>query len=180
MNSASGDIAGVARTTLARRAASLRTFTAWAWHAGLTKIDAGQMLASPRVHRTLPPVLRADEAIALMDVGEDDHSPIALRDRLVVELLYATGIRVSELVGIDVDDIDPDRRVVRVMGKGSKERTVPYGLAADRALRAWLADGRSALARQGSGPALQLMGFPRLTPLFKLLSPRDPPTLGGA
>ena len=148
--------AGVARTTLARRAASLRTFTAWARRAGLAPTDPGQLLASPRAHRTLPPVLRADEAAAVMDAGPAEPTALGRRDRLVVELLYATGIRVAELVGLDVDDVDRGRRVLRVLGKGAKERTVPYGLAAERALEEWLRNGRPELAREGSGAALLL------------------------
>ena len=151
--------AGVARTTLGRRSAALRTFTGWAWRRGLLDTDPGQLLVSPRTHRRLPPVLHADEAAAVMvgDAGEAaDVSPQGLRDRLVVEMLYATGIRVSELVGLDVDDVDRARRVLRVLGKGSKERTVPYGLAAERALQDWLGEGRPRLAQADSGAALLL------------------------
>jgi integrase/recombinase XerC len=79
-----------------------------------------------------------------------------LRDRLLLELLYASGIRVSELCGLDVDDVDRERRVLRVLGKGGKERTVPYGLPADEALQAWLRDGRPRLAGTDGGPALLL------------------------
>lgn len=147
---------GSARATLARRAAAARTFTAFAHRAGLIESDPGARLASPRPHRTLPPVLHTDEALALVDRPGADGSPLGLRDRLVLELLYATGIRVGELVGLDVDDVDRDRRVVRVIGKGDKERTVPYGVPAERALDAWLRRGRPALAGPGSGPALLL------------------------
>jgi integrase/recombinase XerC len=145
---------GAARTTLARRAASLRTFTGWAHRSGLIDTDPGALLTSPRAHRTLPPVLRADEASAVMEHDADDESPLGRRDRLIMELLYATGIRVGELVGLDVDDIDRSRRVLRVLGKGDKERTVPYGLAAERALDDWLRMGRPALAATGSAAAL--------------------------
>jgi integrase/recombinase XerC len=154
---------GAARTTLARRAAALRTFSAWAHRAGLIADDPGQLLASPRAHRRLPPVLRTDEAAAVMDRaaaavagGDTDGGPVAQRDRLIVELLYASGIRVSELVGLDVDDVDRARRTLRVLGKGAKQRTVPYGIAAERALQDWLEHGRPALAREGSGAALLL------------------------
>jgi integrase/recombinase XerC len=148
---------GAARTTLARRAAALRTFTAWAHAHGLTESDPGQLLASPKPHRTLPHVLHVDEAAAVMDAGAaDDRTPIALRDRLVVEMLYAAGLRVSELVGLDVDDVDQGRRVARVLGKGGKERTVPYGAPAQAALQDWLTHGRPALAAAGSGAALLL------------------------
>ncbi len=146
---------GLARTTLARRSASLRTFTAWARRTGRSPVDAGALLASPRAHRTLPPVLDIREAAAVMTV-EQDGTPIAIRDRAVVELLYATGIRVSELVGLDGDDLDRHRRVVTVLGKGNKQRAVPYGVAAQQALDGWLTAGRPALATNGSGPALFL------------------------
>jgi integrase/recombinase XerC len=147
---------GAARATMARRSAALRTFSGWAHRSGLIDNDPGQLLASPKAHRTLPAVLRVDEAELLMTVEQDVPEPTALRDRLVVEMLYAAAVRVSELVGLDVDDVDRHRRVLRVLGKGAKERTVPYGLAADRALDAWLTRGRPALAVRGSGPALLL------------------------
>lgn len=145
---------GAARTSLARRAAALRTFTAWAHRTGRAEIDAGALLASPRAHRTLPPVLDASEAAAAM--SGDDDSARGRRDSLILELLYATGIRVSELVGLDIDDVDRSRRVVRVLGKGNKQRTVPYGVAAERALSGWLDHGRAELAVPDSGPALLL------------------------
>ncbi|WP_375478383.1 tyrosine recombinase XerC [uncultured Jatrophihabitans sp.] len=160
---------GAARTTISRRAASLRTFCAWAHATGRAATDPGQLLLSPRAHRTLPAVLRVDEADALMRARpaadaaatpqaqvEADDDPLLLRDRALLELLYATGIRVSELAGLDVDDVDRARRVLRVLGKGAKERTVPYGLPADDALGRWLARGRPQLCTAGSGPALLL------------------------
>jgi len=147
---------GVARTTLARRSAALRTFTAWLRNAGYTDTDVGALLASPRGHRTLPPVLDVAEATSAMQPPSDPDSPLGRRDRLVMELLYATGIRVSELVGLDIDDVDRSRRVVRVLGKGNKQRTVPYGLAAERAIEQWLDDGRPSLVTDASGAALLL------------------------
>lgn len=148
--------AGAARTTLARRAAAARTFTSWARSSGLAKADAGQLLASPRPHRMLPPVLAAEQASALMDAGPADGSAVSLRDALIVELLYATGIRVAELAGLDLDHIDRARRTLRVLGKGAKERTVPYGLPADRALERWLTSGRPSLLADRSGNAVLL------------------------
>ena len=146
---------GAARSALARRAAAARTFTAWAHRDGLLDRDVGARLASPKAQRELPSVLRGDQAADLVTspAGED---PIPQRDRLVLELLYATGVRVSELCGLDIDDVDRARRVVRVLGKGAKERTVPYGLPAEQALDAWLRHGRPALARPHSGAALLL------------------------
>ena len=150
---------GRARATLARRAASARAFTAWAARRGLVPADAGALLATPKGRQTLPQVLRQDEAAAVLDhaaVAADDGDPVAARDRAVVELLYATAIRVSELCGLDVDDLDQARRLVRVLGKGRKERSVPLGLPAARAVEDWLAWGRPRLAGPGSGPALFL------------------------
>src|SRR5207248_8264563 len=110
-----------------------------ACRSGLMTTDPGVLLASPRPHRTLPHTLGHEEAAALMEVDgrsvdRSDATAVALacRDRLVVELLYATGVRVGELVGLDLDDVDRHRRVVRVLGKRSKERMVPFGQAADR------------------------------------------------
>jgi integrase/recombinase XerC len=149
---------GASRATLARRAAALRTFCAWAFAAGLVDSDVGQLLASPRPRRHLPAVLRTDEAAQLMAAAEraEAPEPVVLRDRLVLELLYASGIRVAELVGLDIDDVDRHRRVLRVFGKGSKERTVPYGRPADHALEQWLQHGRPMLATSTSGSALLL------------------------
>lgn len=150
---------GAARTTLARRAAAIRSFTGWARRTGHIDTDPGALLVSPRAHRTLPAVLDAAEAAAAMRVAEDagvPGAPLVYRDRLILELLYATGIRVSELAGLDVDDVDRPRRVVRVMGKGAKERTVPYGLAAERALHGWVSGARAELAGPESGSALLL------------------------
>lgn len=150
---------GKARTTLARRSTAARVFTAWLERTGRSSTDAGAALARPKPHRELPAVLRADEASRLIEVAveaADDGSAVGVRDIAMLELLYATGIRVGELTGLDVDDLDHDRRVVRVLGKGRKERTVPYGRPAARALDFWLRQGRPALVRDGSGPALFL------------------------
>jgi integrase/recombinase XerC len=88
------------------------------------------------------------------ETGAAERNPVAMRDRVIVELLYATGIRVSELSGLDIDDLDLDRRVARVIGKGDKERTVPFGVPALRATKDWLADGRPHLVTEKSPPAL--------------------------
>jgi len=150
---------GRARTTLARRAAAARTFTAWLARTGRAPTDAGALLATPRSGRPLPGVLRQDEAGALLDVAAtaaDDGSPTGLRDLAILELLYASGIRVSELCGLDLDDLDWSRRVIRVLGKGSKERTVPVGIPAIRAVDDWLTHGRPSLRVSNSGSALFL------------------------
>ncbi|MEO3779554.1 tyrosine recombinase XerC [Micromonospora sp. B11E3] len=240
---------GAARATLARRAASARTFSAWAHRSGLVGTDVAASLASPRAHRGLPTVLRADQAAALVEapyrrLGRREATPeplrplgpaqsgsrvaggpegqpsgaatdptwgpaakdptvtdgatedratedrvavdeaageeptagttttggaaagtaadddvaraMLLRDRALLELLYATGVRVSEACGLDTADVDHARRVVRVLGKGARERSVPYGLPAQRALDEWLRLGRPALAGPASGDALLL------------------------
>lgn len=147
---------GAARSSQARRAAAARAFTAWAHRTGLCDTDVGALLASPKAHRELPTVLRADEAAGLMAAPEPTSAPLPLRDRAVLELLYATGVRVSELCGLDRADLDGARRVVRVLGKGAKERAVPYGIPAQDAVDAWLRWGRPTLAGAGSGDALLL------------------------
>ncbi|MEB3983961.1 tyrosine recombinase XerC [Mycobacterium sp. 663a-19] len=151
--------AGAARTTLARRTSAVKAFTAWALRRGLLTTDPATRLQVPKAHRTLPAVLRQDQALDAMAAaksGAAQGDPLALRDRLIVEMLYATGIRVSELCGLDVDDVDARQRVVRVLGKGDKQRTVPFGVPAADALRGWLNDGRPALVTAESGPALLL------------------------
>ncbi|SCG69988.1 tyrosine-type recombinase/integrase [Micromonospora coxensis] len=249
---------GAARTSLARRAAAARTFSAWAHRNGLFATDVAAALASPRAHRELPTVLRADQAAALVEAptravrpaagasapaveslapaaeaqapaaeapgraagaqaaatdapgraagaraatagarattaetraaaaegtptssttavppsvppnspapgDEPGPSPVdgtdeavRLRDRVLLELLYGTGVRVGEACGLDVADVDHGRRVVRVLGKGGRERSVPYGVPAQRAIDDWLRHGRPALAGSDSGGALLL------------------------
>jgi len=152
-------VTGRSRSTLARRATAVRVFTAWLARTGRTATDIGASLRSPRARRTLPPVLRQDEAAELIAAAArlaDDGSPVGLRDTAMLELLYATGVRVGELVAVDLDDVDPGRHLVRVFGKGRKERTVPFGVPAARALDAWLTHGRPRLLTVEAGPALFL------------------------
>ena len=150
---------GMSRATLARRAASVRTFCGWAYRAGHLPVDVGARLRSPRPDRHLPTVLAVDDAAQLLTTAQEraaEDDPVHLRDWAALELLYATGVRVSELVGIDRHDVDARERTVRVTGKGDKERVVPFGVPAQRALDAWLERGRPALATPGSGAALFL------------------------
>lgn len=150
---------GRSRATLARRATAARVFTAWLARTGRAPTDAGSALGSPKPHQTLPSVLRIDEArdlIAAATALADDGSAVGLRDVAMLELLYATGMRVGELCGLDIDDVDRERNVVRVFGKGRKERTVPFGQPAAAAIDAWLVRGRGSLANGTSGPALFL------------------------
>jgi integrase/recombinase XerC len=153
---------GQARSSLARRGAAARTFTAFAQSRGWLARDPGPLLGVPKPHRTLPQVLRQEDMTAALDAAALDvaaglaKDPLALRDAAILELLYASGIRVSELCGLDFDHVDTERRCVRVLGKGGKERTVPIGVPADRVLRRWLAEGRPALATGASGSAVFL------------------------
>ena len=157
---------GHARATLARRAAAARAFTAWACGGGWLGRDPGPLLGTARIRRRLPQVPRQDQIAAVLsaprsggggrDGGRGPEAELDLRDAAIMELLYATGIRVSELCGLDIDDLDEARNTVRVLGKGGRERTVPVGLPAVRAVAAWRRAGRPALARPDSGPALFL------------------------
>lgn len=151
--------AGAARATIGRRSAAARTFLGWATRTGRIPLDPSLRLAAPKRGGHLPEVLRQGDATALLDVAavaSDDQDALHLRDRAALELLYASGIRVGELTALDVDDVDLERNVVRVMGKGGKERTVPFGIPAREAVRAWLDLGRPQVVGEGSGPALLL------------------------
>lgn len=144
---------GDARSTIARRTSTARGFFAWAAEEGLVAEDPSLRLVAPKRGRTLPRVATADAVTAILDrLGEAaaEGDPIALRDHALLELLYGAGIRVSEVCGLDVGDLDRDRRTARVLGKGSKERVVPFGGAALRAVDAYLVRGRPALAARGA------------------------------
>ena len=159
--------AGAARATLARRGAAARAFTAYAYRRGLLAVDPGPQLGTPKARRVLPQVLRREEInVVLADcedralrefaVGQRTAAALAMRDAAVLELLYATAIRVSELCALDTGGIDKNRRTVRVLGKGQKERVVPVGLPAMRAVARWEEMGRLVLANERSGTALFL------------------------
>lgn len=151
--------AGRTRSTVARRAAAARAFCRWGVRTGRMVSDPSVRLGAPRRARTLPSVLAQQQAVDLLDVAAvaaDDGDPLHLRNRAALELLYASGIRVGELVGLDVDDVDLDRRTLCVVGKGDKQRVVPFGLPAAIAVRDWLLEGRPRLATPSSGPALLL------------------------
>jgi tyrosine recombinase XerC len=146
---------GRSRATLARRTAAVRGFTAYLRRRGLIAQDPGLLLGTPKRRQELPRVLAQDEAARLLDEMNAEGS-LGLRDRAVLEILYGTGVRVGELCGLDIDDLDTDRRTIRVLGKGAKERTVPIGDPAARAVETWLRVGRPVLATGRSGPALFL------------------------
>ena len=150
---------GAARSSVSRRAATARTFFAWTRRTGRTAKDPAVRLVAPGRDSSLPGVLRAPQAEQLMDlaaVAADDDDPLHLRDRAALELLYASGMRVGELTGLDVDDVDLSAGTARVLGKGDKERIVPFGAPAAEAVEHWLRSGRPRLVTPGSGPALFL------------------------
>ncbi|WP_419722742.1 tyrosine recombinase XerC [Sinomonas albida] len=149
---------GLSRATLARRSAAVRSFTSWAVREGLLDVDPALRLASPKRHGDLPDVLHEDQARRMLsdvEAAAEGGDPVAVRDWALLEVFYATGIRVSELVGLDLDDVDLSARTVRVLGKGNKERTVPFGVPAANALVRWMG-ARTALATAASGAALFL------------------------
>lgn len=147
------------RATLARRSAAARTFFGWAVHTGRLAVDPTARLATARVSGMLPTVLAQPAVSALLDTARaaaEGGDPIAVRDWAAAELLYATGVRVGELCGADVGDLDLHERTLRVLGKGGKERVVPVGLPAVAAARAWLEQARPVLAGASSTQALLL------------------------
>ncbi|NLF04419.1 MAG: tyrosine recombinase XerC [Actinomycetales bacterium] len=151
----------LSRATLARRGAAVRTFFEWACRAGHVPTDPAARLVSARPDRTLPTVLTAGDAATFLDaargrVDEGDPDPVHLRDWAALELLYATGVRVGELVGADLGDVDLDANTLRVLGKGGRERVVPFGIPAARAVRSWIERGRPELAGPTSASALFL------------------------
>jgi integrase/recombinase XerC len=135
-------------------------FTKWALKNEYLQKDVAATLATPKGHRTLPEVLGIDDAKTAMDSmatrAAEEETPIAVRDVAMVEMLYASGARVAELCGLDLADIDYDRQTIRVLGKGNKERTIPLGNPAMRALETWLKDGRDSLKNSLSGTAVFL------------------------
>lgn len=151
--------AGLARATIARRGAAVRAFYAWAAREGAVGIDPAARLVTAQPAAALPVALGVPSAAAMLDAARDaavGDDALALRDWATVELLYATGVRVGELVGADVGDVDQASRLLHVLGKGAKERVVPFGVPAGRAVARWLEVGRPRLAIPTSGPALLL------------------------
>lgn len=157
---ATQQVRGGARTTLSRRAVSIRLFTKWATKRRYLATDPGATLATPKQHRTLPGVLTQGDAVTALDSmatrAAEFDTPTSIRDVAVVELLYATGARVSELCGLDLEDLDFHRNTIRVLGKGNKERMIPMGAPAVRALNAYINDARPQLENDKSARALFL------------------------
>lgn len=150
---------GVAPATIARHVASVRALCGWAVQTGRLASDPSVRLQTPPAKKQLPQVVhqqQMDEVLSHLACAAAEKEPIAIRDWLIVELLYDTGIRVAELVNLDLDSVDEEHRILHVIGKGNKERVVPYGVPAQRALRMWLQDGRPYLSNQRSQHALLL------------------------
>ena len=148
---------GLAKSTLARRSAAARALTQWLARSGETETDAAARLKAPKSDSHLPRVLTRQQMDALLDslaARARTNDPVALRDLAIIELLYASALRVSEVAGLDLGDVDLDRLTVLVTGKGSKQRVVPFGVPAKQALAAWL-HSRHAL-EQSPAPAFFL------------------------
>lgn len=137
---------GYARTSIARKAAAVRAFYAWARRRRLVPANPAAHLGAPKRPERLPTVLKPEEAAQLVEAADEDDV-WTVRDRAILELLYGTGIRVSELCGLDVEDVDLGRARVRVHGKGGKTREVPLGEPASDAVRAFLRGVRDAILR---------------------------------
>ena len=137
--------AGAAKTTVARKSASVRAFTAWLERQGFHETDLGLRLRTPKTARTLPKVVSREvlgDIFERLAAGAKTELPEKLLDQVVIELLYATGMRVSELVGLNLADVDYSRNLLLVTGKGNKQRMVPFGKPAGDALDSWLRLGR--------------------------------------
>ncbi len=157
---ATQQVRGGARTTLSRRAVSIRLFTKWATKRGYMAVDVGATLATPKSHHTLPGVLTQGDAVIAIDSmatrAAEFDTPTSIRDVALVELLYATGARVSEICGLDLEDLDFHRNTIRVLGKGNKERMIPMGAPAVKALNTYINEARPQLANGKSSRALFL------------------------
>ena len=152
---------GLARSTIARRGAAVRAFSAWAHREGRAAADPAARLVTAQPGTALPHALAIDAAAQLLEHAREaadlpGADPAALRAWVALELLYGTGVRVGELVGANLADVDLRDRLLRVVGKGDKERVVPFGVPAARSLDRWLAHGRPGLASPASGQALLL------------------------
>jgi len=150
---------GLTMSSIARKSAAIRSFTAWLEKTGQTKTDPGMRLRSPKANKTLPKVVsRASlqHVFEVLEARAQQDDPVALRDLATVELLYASGARVSEIAGLDLEDVDYSRNLLRVTGKGSKQRMVPFGQPAAEALNRWIRFGRPILETETSRNSLLL------------------------
>ena len=150
---------GSSNSTISRRSSTARVFSTWAFKKGLVKTDSAIRLISPKVNKSLPKVLGQKQAKTLMQtasnvVDEDETVEIRRRDHAILEVLYSSGIRVAELTGLDIKDLDFTRSTMRVIGKGNKERVVPFGQPAKQALGNYINDARTKFINEKSGNAL--------------------------
>lgn len=151
--------AGASKATLARKTSSIKGFTAWLFENKDLESDPGIRLRSPKLDRPLPKVATESalaEVFERLKASATEDSPVGIMTLCVMELLYATGMRVSELAGIDLQDIDHTRTLIRVTGKGDKQRMLPYGANAKSALDAWLKHGRPKFEVESSPNSLLL------------------------
>lgn len=151
-------VRGLARASLARRTAAARAFFAWLFREQVIPLDVALRLRAPKARHALPRVLAPQQTTDLLQslhAAAGDGDPVALRDVAIAELLYASALRVSELCGLDIDDVDLERHVVTVTGKGGKQRAVPFGIPAARAIDDYLRRARPQLS-VGAGHALFL------------------------
>jgi integrase/recombinase XerC len=149
-----GSNAGLAKSSLSRHSASVRGFTRWLVATSETSVDAAARLKAPRPEQHLPRVLTRGQMTGIFEglaARSEGGDPAALRDLAIVELLYATAMRVSELTGLRVGDLDRTRLTARVLGKGGKERVIPFGVPAARALDRYLSEARPLLRGTGTG-----------------------------
>lgn len=153
------DQRGLTKTTLARKSAAIRSFSSWLKKTDQLDNDFAARLKSPKASRSLPKVVSRETLAEIFETLSSlatSDNPNGLRDLLAIELLYASGCRVSELVGLNLEDIDYSRNILRVMGKGSKQRMVPFGAPAREALDTYVRVGRTQFENEKSGQALFL------------------------
>ncbi|MGE3274197.1 MAG: tyrosine recombinase XerC [Vicinamibacterales bacterium] len=165
---------GLARTSVARKLSALRTFVRYLRREGVIEHDPAAQAVAPKRDQTIPVHLTEEEMATLLDVP-DTGTPLGRRDRALLELIYASGLRLGELVGLDLEDVNLSSRMLRVMGKGGKERVVPFNPAAERALRAWLKDRAVMRFDQfGDVPVAETRGGPRGRPEGRRARVRHP------
>ena len=151
--------AGATKTTLARKTSSAKAFTNYLFEREVIESDPGLRLKAPKLDRGLPKVATEkslDEVFTRLQFLATADNPAGLRDLCAFELLYATGMRVSELAGVDLEDVDYSRALVRVTGKGNKQRMLPFGSSAMSSIEAWVRDGRKQYRTDSSPSALLL------------------------
>jgi integrase/recombinase XerC len=155
----------LSRSTAARKLAAARTFLRYLRREGIIDDDPGSLVATPKRDIRMPAHLSENEMSALLDAPAGD-TPLSRRDRAILELFYASGLRLSELAGLDMDNVNLSARMVRVLGKGRKERVIPFNGSTAKAIRAYL-DDRAVLVRGPGGPdARRSSRSDRREPLF--------------